>query len=191
MKLSILFVAMLAAVAAFVAWHSGGVAPPPAMAAAREPGWVPQQPSRRWTCVVIHHSGQSVGGADRLERARRSDPSAEGGYHFVIGNGSDTADGQIEATPRWREQAPGAHCRTDDGYYNEHGIGICLVGNLDRHPPTAEQTKSLERVTAFLCREYRIPSDRVYLHAEIPGSPQCPGRAIDPEALRRTLRGGK
>ena len=61
----------------------------------------------------------------------------------MIGNGSQSGDGQVEIGPRWVKQKYGAHCKTDDHFYNEHGIGICLVGNFNNHQPDAKQMQSL------------------------------------------------
>ena len=136
MKESVLFVALLVPVTALASWHAGNQSNASRATAearvAAEPGWVPPTPSRRWTCIVIHHSGTEVGGARRFDRAHRTRGWDELGYHFVVGNGSDTADGQVEVGPRWKAQKYGAHCRSPEDYYNEHGIGICLVGNFDQ-----------------------------------------------------------
>src|SRR4051812_31599948 len=105
MRGSVLMVALLVPVTALASWHAGNQGSPshaaPASRITREPGWVPPTPSRKWTCVVIHHSGTEVGGARRFDRAHRSRGWDELGYHFVVGNGSDTADGQVEVGPRW------------------------------------------------------------------------------------------
>lgn len=151
-------------------------------------GWVPRRPSRRWTCIVIHHSATDVGGADRFDRAHRDRGWDSLGYHFVVGNGSDTADGKVEVGPRWREQKHGAHCRTDDEHYNEHGIGVCLVGDFDKARPTAAQTKSLTRLVRHLCREYDISASRIYTHGGVTGKTNCPGRRFDLKKLRAAVR---
>ena len=66
---------------------------------------------------------------------RRDNQWDELGYHFVIGNGTHTGDGQVEVGSRWGKQKHGAHCKTPDNYYNDHGIGICLVGNFENSNP--------------------------------------------------------
>ena len=53
-------------------------------------------------------------------------------YHFVIGNGTDTQDRQIEMGSRWLKQLQGGHVKNH--YINEVGIGICLVGNFENNP---------------------------------------------------------
>ncbi|MDP8218285.1 MAG: hypothetical protein P9M03_06125 [Candidatus Theseobacter exili] len=53
-------------------------------------------------------------------------------YHFVIYNGTNgTKDGQIQISKRWTKQLHGGHCRID--YNNQHGIGICLIGNFEKN----------------------------------------------------------
>ena len=165
----------------------------PPQAAGRElPGevrrWMPPAKSKRWTCIVIHHSASEAGGADRFDEWHREKGWDGLGYHFVVGNGSDTADGQVEVGPRWVAQKHGAHTKTKDGYFNRHGIGICLVGNFDLHPPAERQLQSLRRLVAFLSREFDIPPERVLTHGGVTGQTHCPGKHFDVEALRRALR---
>ena len=150
--------------------------------------WVPRSKSERWECIVVHHSATPMGGAARFDRAHRERGFDELGYHFVIGNGTDTADGQVEVGPRWRAQKYGAHCRSPEDYYNEHGIGICLVGNFDEARPTAAQTQSLERLVRYLSRTYDIPASKVYTHGGVTGMTHCPGKHFDLKALRKALK---
>ena len=156
-----------------------------------EAGWYPAHRSARWDCVVIHHSACEVGGARRFGAWHRARGWDELGYHFVIGNGSDTPDGRVEVGPRWAEQKHGAHCKTADEYYNEHGIGICLVGNFDKHPPTAAQARSLVKLVRFLCREYHIPPSHIYTHGGVTGKTDCPGAEFDLLSLRKQVAAGR
>jgi N-acetyl-anhydromuramyl-L-alanine amidase AmpD len=150
--------------------------------------WVPPVKSDRWECIVIHHSATDFGGAARFDKGHRAKGWDELGYHFVIGNGSDTRDGQIEVGPRWTEQRHGAHCRSPEDYYNEHGIGICLVGNFDEGPPTPAQQRSLTKLVRYLCRTFGIPANRVYTHGGVTHQTRCPGSHFDLKALRKTVR---
>jgi len=154
-----------------------------------EPGWMrPGGISSRWTCVVIHHSAGEVGGAEAFDRHHRNVRKwDELGYHFVIGNGSNTADGQIEVGSRWTKQKHGAHCKTPDNYYNDHGIGICLVGNFNHHPPTPAQMASLARLTAFLMRECGLGISRIRTHGGITHRTECPGSQFSLGELKARL----
>jgi N-acetyl-anhydromuramyl-L-alanine amidase AmpD len=152
-----------------------------------ETGWLPQQTSNRWECIVIHHSASDAGGAARFDQWHRAKGWDELGYHFVIGNGTDTADGQVEVGPRWIEQKHGAHCKTPDEYYNQHGIGICLVGNFDNYDPTPAQLANLLRLCGFISRQFHIPPSRIYTHGGITGKTDCPGKRFNVEVIRREV----
>ncbi len=187
-----LLVVVIALAAAALAWSGKGAASSRASGAARpvvapEAGWMPAIPSDRWQCIVIHHSATEAGGAKRFDEAHRERGWDELGYHFVIGNGSESKDGEVEVGPRWITQKHGAHCKTDDSFYNEHGIGICLVGNLDNHRPTAKQLASLERLVRFAAAEFHIPASQVLTHGLVTGKTKCPGKYLDLQAIRRTL----
>jgi len=205
MRMAVLVVALIVSLTAAATWRAARHAPPPpsaaAVAVAPDPGWMPAAPpgrpaaaapARRWECVVLHHSATEVDGAARSEQAYQTmgggRGAGEAGYHFVIGNGSDTPDGRVEVTGRWVEQRPGAHCRSAGDYYNQHGVGVCLVGDLSRHPPTPAQRASLKRLLKFLCHQYAIPADHVYTHADIYPRTRCPGGQLDLAAARAGLR---
>ena len=93
------------------------------------------------------------------------------GYDFVVGNGTDTADGEIETTFRWREQRDGAHAKG----WNDLAIGICLVGNFEVTDPTPAQKASLVRLVRHLRRRFEVPPQRVVGHGAL-GDTACPGK---------------
>ena len=154
------------------------------------PSWYPRgrSISPRWTHVVLHHSATRAGGAKRFDKYHRvRNGWDELGYHFVIGNGTDTPDGYVEVGPRWNKQKHGAHCKTPNNYFNEHGIGICLVGDFTRTRPTPRQLASLQRLLRFLSRECGITANRVAAHRGITGRTQCPGSLFPLTGFRRAL----
>jgi hypothetical protein len=109
------------------------------------------------------------------------------GYDFVIGNGTDSGDGEVEVTFRWRRQIPGAHCGgTPGNWANADGIGICLVGNFDQTVPTSRQMASLLKLVRFLQRRYGISSSRIYGHNSTPGAhvTHCPGTRFPMSRLK-------
>jgi hypothetical protein len=156
---------------------------------AGEPGWAPPGGIRpRWTDIVLHHSASPKGGAVSFDRYHRTVQKwDELGYHFVIGNGTDTRDGLIEIGSRWTKQKHGAHCKTPDNYYNDHGIGICLVGDFSRSSPTRGQLASLERLLVFLTDQCRIPVSRIRTHGGVTSKTQCPGRNFPTALVQRNV----
>jgi hypothetical protein len=150
-----------------------------------ERAWVPAVPARQWKWIVIHHSATPSGSAAVFDKMHRQKGWDELGYHFVIGNGTDSGNGQIEVGSRWPKQKWGAHAKTADNRFNDYGIGICLVGNFDVERPTQQQLRSLARLTAYLMRTYHIPPDRVLGHRDTKPT-DCPGRNLNIAAVRRT-----
>lgn len=163
--------------------------PRPQQRNAGNPEWFPRtgKISSRWKTVVVHHSATHTGNARTFDRAHREKGWDELGYHFVIGNGTSTGDGVVEVGSRWHTQKHGAHCKTPDNYYNEHGIGICLVGDFTTNKPTPRQMASLRRLVSFLCDQCRIPDYRVTTHGLVTNKTQCPGRNFPLMSLRRSL----
>jgi hypothetical protein len=154
--------------------------------------WLPPAGvEKNWTAIVIHHSATDTGNSAIFDKWHREGNHWEGvGYDFVIGNGTDSGDGQVEVTFRWREQIAGAHCGgTAGNWANKDGIGICLVGNFDRKAPTAKQMQSLLELIRFLQRRYKIPKSRIYGHKTTPGArvTNCPGNKFPMSKLKSML----
>jgi hypothetical protein len=146
--------------------------------------WVPPIPANHWRWIVIHHSATPGGSALVFDREHRAKGWDELGYHFVIGNGLGSRDGQVEVGTRWPKQKWGAHAKTADQEFNNYGIGICLVGNFDIDRPTPAQVRSLARLTAYLMKTYHIPPDHVIGHGETKPT-DCPGRNCSVVAIRQ------
>jgi hypothetical protein len=146
--------------------------------------WIPPVPSRHWLWVIVHHSATTTGCAAVFDKMHRAKGWDELGYDFVIGNGTDTADGQIEVGPRWTKQKIGAHAKSPDNRFNEYGIGICLVGNFEVERPTPKQLASLEKLIAYMMVTYHITPDRILRHKDTKQT-ACPGRYLDINMVRR------
>jgi len=151
------------------------------------PDWIPQGTPNRWQWIIIHHSATARGCAASFDRDHRLRGWDELGYHFVIGNGTLSADGEIEVGSRWKKQKWGAHAKTPDNRYNDFGIGICLVGDFEKGRPTAAQMRSLVRLCAYLMHTYGIPPDRVLGHCDTKPT-DCPGRNLSIAAVREQAR---
>ncbi len=150
---------------------------------------VPLYPNPRWTHIVIHHSATTFGSARQIDRWHRRKGFTKGlGYHFVIDNGtSGRGDGQIEASRRWLRQQEGAHCNAAG--MNDHGIGICLVGNFTSRPPSAAQLEALIALVEYLRAYYHIPKDHVLRHRDVPGkATECPGDRFPWAEVRAHLK---
>jgi hypothetical protein len=146
--------------------------------------WVPQAQANAWQWIVIHHSATTTGGAAAFDKMHKAKGWDELGYHFVIGNGTDTRDGQVEVGSRWPRQKWGAHAKTPDNKYNDYGIGICLVGNFDNERPTKAQVQSLSHLVAYLMKTYKIPADRVIGHGDTKAT-DCPGKNVHIADIRK------
>ncbi len=136
-----------------------------------DPGSLPMKSIKR---VVIHHSATETGNAAYFRVLHRIvNKWNDIGYHYVIGNGTLSGDGEIEVG----RSLPftGAHARGG----NEDSIGICLVGNFNNTDPTAPQLGSLSTLLQELTVKYAIKKEFVVLHRNISGSfTECPGKNL-------------
>jgi hypothetical protein len=141
--------------------------------------FIPPVTARNWHSIVLHHSATAGGSVASIDAVHRRQTDADGkpwlgiGYHFVVGNGRSMGDGEIRPTFRWQKQLAGAHAgkRAE----NEHGIGICLIGNFDETAPTAKQLAAVRQLLKTLAARYAIPRERILRHQDIT-STLCPGR---------------
>ena len=152
--------------------------------------WKPDSESREWNYIVLHHTASDSGSVDSIheEHLKRKDKNGKNwlgiGYHFVIGNGNGMGDGEIEPTFRWRQQMQGAHAGVAD--FNQHGIGIVLVGNFEKTPPTAAQLTSIKRLVGTLKREYSIVESKIMGHGDVKAT-ECPGKLFPMSEVRESI----
>jgi N-acetyl-anhydromuramyl-L-alanine amidase AmpD len=124
--------------------------------------------------IVIHHSATETGNASCFRVLHRMiNGWNDIGYHFVIGNGSFSTDGEIEQGRSLPFR--GAHAKGG----NENSIGICLVGNFNSSSPSALQMESLGFLIKKLMTEFSIQAAGVTLHRLVSGSnTECPGKHV-------------
>ncbi|HEX4665023.1 MAG TPA: peptidoglycan recognition family protein [Chthoniobacterales bacterium] len=104
----------------------------------------------RWKFIIVHNSGTRQGNARIFDYYHRHVRRMHNGlaYHFVIGNGTSSGNGEIEVGGRWRRQINGGHVHSD--YLNNISLGICLVGDFNRDQPTRAQLDSCEELIRYL-----------------------------------------
>lgn len=142
--------------------------------------------SRRWTHVVAHHSGIEAGNAKAYDSTHRRRGMENGlAYNFVIGNGRNSGEGQIEVGPRWLGQLNGGHVRSS--HYNEHGIGVCLVGNFENRRPSAKQLASFTALVDWLRDEAPLGvKPKFTAHRWVDRNHTvCPGRNFPFDEMKR------
>jgi hypothetical protein len=147
--------------------------------------------SGRWKYIIIHNSGTRQGNARIFDNYHRRVRKMQNGmaYHFVIGNGRSSGNGQIEIGSRWTKQINGGHVASD--YLNNIAIGICLVGDLNRDLPTKAQLEALNELITYLRGRVGKIKGRPAIvkgHKEINPKPtDCPGDRFDLRWLRRNF----
>ncbi|MFL6590002.1 MAG: N-acetylmuramoyl-L-alanine amidase [Chthoniobacterales bacterium] len=130
----------------------------------------------RWKFIIVHNSGTRQGSAKVFDYYHRRVRRMKNGlaYHFVIGNGTSTRNGQIEIGERWTRQIRGGHVHSD--YMNNMGLGICLVGDFNRDQPTRAQLDACEELIKYL--QERCGKMQVRPHREVNPprwATDCPG----------------
>lgn len=141
--------------------------------------------SNRWRYIVLHHSGIEAGNAKAYDSGHRRRGMEHGlAYHFVIGNGRDSGEGEIEIGPRWTKQLRGGHVRNSK--VNDTGIGICLVGNFEKRRPSSKQLASAFALVDWLEDGLVNPRHKVTVHRWVDRNhTACPGRHFPYTTLKR------
>ena len=154
-----------------------------------DPEWATAGWQRPWRWIVVHHSATPRGSAAAFDDWHRNGRHwDELGYHFVIGNGAGSGNGQVEVGSRWPKQKHGAHCKVgQDETYNNFGIGICLVGNFEKSRPTDAQMHALARLVDYLAARYTIGDSHIIGHGDVDDT-KCPGRYFPFDDLFSRLR---
>lgn len=143
-------------------------------------------PRSKTSYIIVHCSATESGSVQAFRDYHvKHNGWRDIGYHWVIGNGHGMPDGQIE--PGREELDLGAHCLG----YNDTSIGICIVGNTDKTPPTIAQYEMLVSKLVQLCQKYMIPTSHILGHRETPSGKAegktCPGTLVDMDKLREVV----
>lgn len=127
------------------------------------------------TRITVHHTGEHGTWDDlpdseivqRIERYHRDEKGwAAIGYHFLVGK-----DGKVyEGRPA---KYQGAHTSTQ----NENNLGVSVIGDFMRKPPSARQLSALKAFLDDKRGEYGVGRGRIYGHRDLHPS-QCPGDAL-------------
>lgn len=149
---------------------------------------------RDWEGIRKFHMSWRYNG-DIVTEARAKELEAEGktvvapwkdvGYNFGI----EKVDGKLQILDGRAVGEVGAHAKG----FNERSVGICLIGNFDKEPPSADLIFVLCSLIRDLQRVFKIPRDQVLGHRETfvklnqPVEKTCPGTAFDLNALRAKL----
>ena len=141
---------------------------------------------RDWRYIVVHHSATDAGSTASFHAAHRKRGWDGLGYHFVIGNGKGMRDGEIQSGFRWPKQREGAHAGHD--LFNQKGIGICLVGDFTKRPPSTAQMKSLRRLCDFLSAYCGVSPSNLRLHSDFRDT-KCPGDRFPKSFTFRPMAG--
>lgn len=147
--------------------------------------------ARRWQFIAVHNSGTRQGNAAAFDYYHKRVRRMQNGlaYHFVIGNGTSSGNGEIEVGNRWRRQINGGHVHSD--YLNNIALGICLVGDFNRDQPTRAQLDCTEELIRFLrqrCGKIDNHYAIVRPHRELNPprwATDCPGDAFPYSWFRR------
>lgn len=121
----------------------------------------------KWRYITLHHSATPEGNAESFDRNHRKRKLGGLFYHFVIGNGAGSSNGEVEVGWRWRKQRQ---------VNRPSDIQICLVGNFDKQQVSEAQFSSLARLINVLRKKYNIPLNNIRKHKDINGkATECPG----------------
>lgn len=147
----------------------------------------------RWNYIVIHHSAGDYGNIAHLQdihdQRQSKEPIHAISYHYIIGNGNGMEDGGIDSDIRKKLNLWGVHVSANNWDRNFRGLGICLIGGLDKKGPTSQQYQSLVKLTMDLTEEYNIDVENIGFHGMVPGeSTQCPGKFFPYERFKKEIR---
>jgi LysM repeat protein len=121
-----------------------------------------------WKYITLHHSATFEGNAEKFDKNHRRRGMGGLFYHFVIGNGTDSSDGEIEVGWRWMRQVKASR---------DYDIQICLVGNFNRQQVSPAQFESLVKLVKTLCLQYNIRILNIRRHKDIANRfTECPGK---------------
>ncbi len=152
-----------------------------------KPGLVRVRNLRRsqWRHIIGHHSATRYGNAKIYGKAHRRRGMENGlAYHFLIGNGVDSGDGEIEIGNRWKSQIEGGH--VSQRSYNLNSIGVCVIGDFQKTSPTKNQIIAFKELVEYLKNDLLGGRPKFLVHKELKGEHTvCPGKYFPVSDMHR------
>ena len=120
--------------------------------------------------AVVHHSGSDTDNTESIHKWHKEGNGWSGiGYHYVI-----ERDGSIhEGRPI---NSIGAHVLGN----NHNTLGICICGDLEKHPMINTQEKSLKELLKYIKEKY--PEIQFAVHKDFMET-TCPGKYFNHDIL--------
>lgn len=133
--------------------------------------------------IVIHHCEREIDSPELIKERHLKRGWEDIGYHYLIGNKSDlTEDGKIYKGRD--EKFIGAHVLG----HNRNSISICLIGKLDKNPPTEKQIKTLINFLKEKIKKHKLLVKNVLGHNEFPNvTKTCPGKFLEMNKIRELI----
>jgi N-acetyl-anhydromuramyl-L-alanine amidase AmpD len=133
--------------------------------------------------IILHHSLTKDGSTVSWAAIRRYHTLDLGwrdvGYHFGI----ERVGSEYEVFVGRMLDEGGAHCVG----MNQKSLGICFVGNFDKHKvPTIQWVEGV-RLVRSLMNVFDIPKINVLGHRDIGKHKSCPGKNFSMEDFRQEL----
>ena len=124
---------------------------------------------------IIHHSltddGPVLESFSAIKRNHMAKGWSDIGYHWVL----EMVNNKLVWFKGRAESTNGAHCKEQG--MNSKSIGICVVGNFDKYPPTPAHYMMLAEKIAELDAKYgQLPIEPHHLYAAYKS---CPGNQFD------------
>jgi LysM repeat protein len=136
-----------------------------------------------WKNIIGHHSAIKQGNAKIYGRSHKERGMKNGlAYHFVIGNGIDSGDGEIEIGSRWTKQIEGGHVKSRK--YNLNSIGVCVIGDFNKSRPSSKQIAAFEELVAYLKYDLLGGKPKFMVHRELEQT-ACPGKNFPVSSLHK------
>lgn len=126
---------------------------------------VPVMPSR-WEAIAVSFSGHRFGSAQTVGLQHEGMGLGGLGFHFVLGNGTGSADGLIDVGFRWQHQQAGHTpwaVQPRPGSAAARTVQICVVGDGRAAEPTHRQLRELVWLVRELQTRLNIPAENVRL----------------------------
>lgn len=118
------------------------------------------------THIVLHHTAAEEKDTEQIRKYHIGLGWRDIGYDYVIEKDGKTVEGRSLSIQ-------GAHAGVS--YYNQHSIGVAVIGNLSKREIYPEQFDALIDLLYDLILKWRIPVRNVITHREIKAT-ECPGK---------------
>ena len=112
-----------------------------------------------WNRLEVFYSTTATGDLEQLAKTQNITNSQDLNFHFLVLNGTEGLDGDIQSMQKWKMQRSALSGK--DWFGTQETIRVCVIADGETPKPTGCQVQRTSELVESLARKFNIPSQQI------------------------------